>query len=92
MKKPLTLIENYRDAYAGKSSFIDTQLGIAEQTIKDAQRNLDRGDREFHDINLFLARNCVVKILEALPRPDAFRKVLIDIYASIDNEIVNEGN
>jgi hypothetical protein len=45
--KPLILIENYRNAYSGKSSFLDNQIGIAEQAIKDATRNLDRGDKDF---------------------------------------------
>ena len=85
--KPLILIENYRNAYAEKSSFLDNQISIAEQAIKDAQRNLDRGDKDFAQVNLFLARQTIVRLLEAIPAPDAFRRILIDIYASIDNEM-----
>ena len=85
--KPLILIENYRNAYAGKSSFLDNQIGIAEQAIKDATRNLDRGDKDFTLVNLYFARQTMTKLLEALPAPDAFRRILIDIYAAIDNQI-----
>lgn len=85
--KPLILIENYRNAYSGKSSFLDNQIGIAEQAIKDATRNLDRGDKDFTLVNLYFARQTMTKLLEALPAPDAFRRILIDIYAAIDNQI-----
>lgn len=85
--KALTLINLYRDNHAGKSSQIDTQLGIAEQNIKDSKRNLDRGDTDFSLVNLFLARKTLCNLLEAIPAPDAVRKQLIDIYAAIDNAI-----
>jgi hypothetical protein len=85
--KPIILIENYRDQHAGKSSFLDKQLDIAEQAINDSKRNLDRGDKEFALVNLYFARQTMTKLLEALPAPDAFRRILIDIYAAIDNQI-----
>ena len=85
--KAIDLINKYRDANAGKSSYIDQSLNTAEQCIKDAQRSLDRADKDFAKVSLYLARNGVTRLLEALPAPDSIRMLLIDIYSAIDNEI-----
>jgi hypothetical protein len=85
--KAQTLIDNYRNTHAGKSAFIDSQMNITEQAMKDAERNRNRGDKEFTIISLYLARNTMTCLLDALPAPDAFRRIIIDIYSAIDNII-----
>lgn len=85
--KAIDLINEYRDAHAGKSALIDKSLDSAEQAIKDALRCLDRADNDFARVNLYLARNSVTRLLEAIPAPDSIRILLIDIYKAVDNSI-----
>ena len=91
--KAQTLIDNYRNAHAGKSAFIDSQMNITEQALKDAERNKKRGDSEFALISLYIARNTMTCLLHALPAPDYCRQVIIAIYSAIDNCIcdIQEG-
>jgi len=85
--KAIDLINTYRDKNAGKSAYIDRSLDNAEQCIKDARRSLDRADKDFAKVNLYLARNSVTRLLEAIPAPDKIRMLLVDIYSAVDNEI-----
>jgi hypothetical protein len=87
---PQSLIEAYRDEHAGKSEHIDSQMTLAEQAIKDAARNQDRGDKDFTLVNLYIARNTLNNLLQAIPRPDALRRNLVIIYSAIDNQICEE--
>lgn len=81
------LINNYRETYAGKSHHIDRQMEQAEQAIKDANRSTEQGNKDFALVNLYIARQTMTRLLEALPAPDSFRRILVDIYAKIDNQI-----
>ncbi len=87
----LALIEQYRDNHAGKSHYIDTQMTQAEQALKDACRMAEKSDYDFAQANLFLARSSMVKLVEAMPQPDSIRKLVIEIYMSIEDEISQEG-
>ena len=87
MKSAIELIEQYRNDHAGKSSYIDRQLDIAEQAIKDSTRNKSRGDNDFALVNLFIGRNLMCKLLEAIPVPDSIRTSLVNIYSAVDREI-----
>ena len=83
----LRLIENYNEAYAGKSHFIDQTLAQVKRALQDACRCAEKSDFAFAEANMFLARNISVKLLEAITHPDAIRKIIIDIYMSIEDEI-----
>jgi hypothetical protein len=85
--KAIDLINKYRDENAGKSAYIDQSLNTAEQCIKDAKKSLDRADKDFAKVNLYLARNSITRLLEAIPAPDKIRMLLVDVYSSIDTEI-----
>lgn len=83
----LRLIENYREAYAGKSHYIDSQMELIKRTLQDACRNAEKGDINFAQANLFLARSLTTRLLESIPNPDSIRKIFIDIYQAIEDDI-----
>jgi hypothetical protein len=83
----LRLIDNYNEAYTGKSHFIDQALTQVKRALQDASRNAEKSDFAFAEANMFLARNTAVKLLEAITHPDTIRKIIIDIYMSIEDEI-----
>ena len=83
----LKLIENYRNDHAGKSHFIDQALTSTERALQDACRMVEKSDYAFAEANLFLARSSAVKLVEAMPHPDSVRKLIIEIYMAIEDEI-----
>jgi len=87
MKSAIELIEQYRTDHAGKSYYIDRQLDIAEKAIKDSTRNKSRGNNDFALVNLFIGRNLMSSLLEAIPAPDSIRISLVNLYSAVDREI-----
>ena len=83
----LRLIENYNEAHGGKSAYIDQAMTQTKRALQDACRMAEKSDFDFARANLFLARNMMVKLLEAIPSPDAIRSIIIAIYTQIEDEI-----
>jgi len=83
----LELIENYLNNHAGKSAYIDQTLAQIKRALQDACRMAEKSDYDFAQANMFLARNTAVKLLEAITHPDSIRKIIIDIYMSIENDM-----
>ena len=83
----LRLIENYTEAYAGKSHFIDQVLAQVKRALQDACRNAEKSDYAFAQANMFIARNTAVKLVEAITNPDVIRKLVIDIYMAIEDDM-----
>lgn len=82
------LITKYYELHAGKSSYIDNQLRIAEQAVKDSELNKTDGDADFLYTNLAIARRVLVSLIETIsPVNDNLRDTLIDIYKAIDEDI-----
>jgi len=84
----IELIEKYFDHHAGKSSYIDARLRLVEQAINDADRCLERKDKQFAVANLAIARNVITGVVEVItPFHNPLRDELITIYHSADNAI-----
>lgn len=81
------LIYSFRSDHGGKSAYIDQQMAQAEQALQDAGRCRDRDDQQFIFANLYIARATMYRLLEAMPAPDAVRRLITQIYAMIDNDI-----
>lgn len=82
------LITKYFELHAGKSSYIDNQLRIAEQAVKDSELNKSAGDSDFSYTNLAIARRMMVSLIETIsPVNNNLRDTLIDIYKAIDEDI-----
>lgn len=82
------LITKYFEQHAGKSAYIDNQLRIAEQAVKDSGLNKSAGDNDFSYTNLAIARRILVSLIETIsPVNNNLRDTLIDIYKAIDEDI-----
>ncbi len=83
----LRLIEEYSQNHAGKSNYIDLALAQIKRALQDACYNAEQSDYDFAQANMFLARNTAVKLVELITHPDSIRKIIIDIYMSIEDEL-----
>ena len=65
----------------------DQTLAQIKRALQDACRMAEKSDFAFAEANMFLARNTAVKLLEAITQPDSIRKIVIDIYMRIEDEL-----
>jgi len=86
----IQLIEKYFDIHAGKSSYIDQQLRLAEQAAKDATRCLERNEPEYAVANLAIARSVINSLADTLALyPSQVCNELLTIFHSANNELTD---
>jgi len=84
------LIEQYFDIHAGKSSYIDQQLRLAEQAAIDAARCLERNEPEYAVANLAIARSLINALADTLMLyPSQICNELITIFHAANNELTD---
>jgi hypothetical protein len=79
-------IARFVDKYSEKSVFLDQQIQMAEQAIKDAERNEMKGDWEMSLVCLGVAVKVITATIEAVaPYHQEMRTELVDIHTAIDD-------
>ena len=87
------LIEQYFDDHVETSNYINGQLRLVQQAVKDAARCRERGELDYAVANLAIARyliNAVANILTLFP--SHIWDELIVIFHAVDNELNNLTN
>jgi len=79
-------IARFIDKYSEKSVFLDRQIEMAAQAIKDAERNEMKGDWEMSLVCLGVAVRIITATIEAVaPYHKEMRTELVGIHTAIDD-------
>ena len=82
------LIEEYFRDHTGTSSYIDGQLLLAQAAVKDADRCLERGEKDYAVANLAIARHLINELSNILMLyPSHIWDELIILFHAVDNEL-----
>jgi hypothetical protein len=82
------MIEKYFEDHTGTSSYIDGQLHLVQQAVKDSALCLERGEHEYALANLAIARNLIKDVANILMLfPSHIWDELIVIFHAVDNEL-----
>jgi len=83
------LIEQYFNDHAETSSYINGQLRLVQQAVKDAARCRERGDIDYAVANLAIARHLIDAVANIFTLyPSHIWSELISIFHSVDDELI----
>jgi len=84
------LFEQYFNDHTGKSNYIDGQLHLAQQAVKDSAECLERGEIDYAIANLAIARSLINAVADILTLyPSHICGELIFIFHAVANELNN---
>jgi hypothetical protein len=84
------LIEQYLNDHAGTSIYIDEQLRLAQQAVKDSAKCLERDELDYDVANLAIARSLINDVANILTLyPSHIWSELVVIFHAVDNELDN---
>jgi len=84
------LIEKYLEDHAGTSSYIDGQLHLVQQAVRDSTRCLERGELDYAIANLVIARSLINAVANMLMLyPSHIWDELVVIFHAVDNALNN---
>ncbi|MEP7115740.1 MAG: hypothetical protein ABI862_20920 [Ilumatobacteraceae bacterium] len=84
------LIEIYLEEHAGTSSYIDGQLLLVQQAVKDSIKCLERGEIDYAIANLAIARSLINDVANILTLyPSHIWAELIVIFHAVDDKLNN---
>lgn len=83
------LIEQYFKDHAETSNYINSQLRMVQQAVKDAARCLEHGDNDYAVANLAIARHLIAAVTDIFTLyPSHIWSELITIFHSVDDELI----
>lgn len=86
----IELIGRYIEDHAGTSSYIDGQLHLVQQAVRDSNGCLERGELDYAIANLVIARSLINAVANILMLyPSHIWDELIVIFHAVDNELNN---